>query len=399
MHYNLLYYGNSSGTCNEENNNTETKNTALKTIVNYVQPDILTVNELNPYNVYADNILNNVLNTGGVTYWERAAVSGSFIGNMLYYNSLKLAFLSQAVITTNFRIIDVYKLYYKSPDVATYHDTVFINFIVAHLKAGESETATRAEMTASVMDYIETNGLSGNILFMGDLNLYTSNESAYQNLINAPNPAIRFNDPINMPGDWGGNYDYRNYHTQSTHYGDNGCASSGGLDDRFDFILTSPSIMNNMNKVEYVQGSYTAIGQDGNHFNYSVNYPDNNSVPQEVIDALYNMSDHLPVTLQLEIAQTPVEGIADNNICNEFNVVLLNNKVVSSLQMNIFAKYAGACSIEIISVIGKTEYNNVLYCHSGKNYFELSLENFKKGLYIIKVVMGKDIIVRKFLRQ
>jgi hypothetical protein len=53
MVYNLLQYPSAS--------NYQTKNAYLDTIVNYVKPQILGVNELNPPSTNADNILNLVL--------------------------------------------------------------------------------------------------------------------------------------------------------------------------------------------------------------------------------------------------------------------------------------------------------------------------------------------------
>ena len=42
------------------------------------------------------------------------------------------------------------------------------------------------------------------------------------------------------------------------------------MDDRFDFILASNEIMKNVDKIEYISGTYKALGQDGNRFNGSI---------------------------------------------------------------------------------------------------------------------------------
>ena len=52
MHYNLLMYGNNSGWCNENNNDVDEKNLNLQTIIDYVKPDIFTVNELSENTFY-----------------------------------------------------------------------------------------------------------------------------------------------------------------------------------------------------------------------------------------------------------------------------------------------------------------------------------------------------------
>lgn len=56
---------------------------------------------------------------------------------------------------------------------------------------------------------------------------------------------------------------------------------------------------------KYVAGSYTVIGNDGWHFNKSINAePANSVVSQEVANALYDASEHLPVYLDLNFQQT-----------------------------------------------------------------------------------------------
>jgi hypothetical protein len=71
MHYNLLMYGNDFGGCNSSNNNVNNKNDYLKTIIEYVKPDILTVNEIYKDSYFHDLILNNVFNINGINYFQR----------------------------------------------------------------------------------------------------------------------------------------------------------------------------------------------------------------------------------------------------------------------------------------------------------------------------------------
>src|SRR5208283_1408111 len=80
--------------------------------------------------------------------------------------------------------------------------------------------------------------------------------------------------------------------TQSTRVGalpDSG--STGGLNDRFDMILTSASSMD----TNIILSSYTPFGNDGHHFDGNINDLPNTAVPDSVANALYYASDHLPV--------------------------------------------------------------------------------------------------------
>ena len=116
MHYNLLYYGDNSFGCNSTNNNVNDKNDYLKTIVKYVNPDILTVNEISENEYYHQLLLNNALNTDDIEYFKKVNIpnySNSNIVNMLYYNSNKLSLYSQSAISTNVRDIDILKLFYN----------------------------------------------------------------------------------------------------------------------------------------------------------------------------------------------------------------------------------------------------------------------------------------------
>ena len=48
-------------------------------------------------------------------------------------------------------------------------------------------------------------------------------------------------------------------------------------------------------------------GNDGNHFNKSIlQTPENTSAPQEILEALHAMSDHLPVVMEIEIDPSQV---------------------------------------------------------------------------------------------
>ena len=100
-------------------------------------------------------------------------------------------------------------------------------------------------------------------------------------------------------GNWHNNNSYAPIHTQSTRSATGGYAGGayGGMDDRFDIIFTSNDIISGSQGVKYVTNSYVSEGQDGNHFNQSINSGTNSQVTQEIANALFYMSDHLPVSL------------------------------------------------------------------------------------------------------
>ncbi|MCK5170805.1 MAG: hypothetical protein KAQ75_13085, partial [Bacteroidales bacterium] len=242
MHYNLLNYGNNFAGCIENNNHIDDKAEHLKKIIQYVHPDIFTVNEIACSTGIVDHLLQNALNIYGGNKYKKGVLSCTslpYLANVLFYNSKKLVYYSHHAITTDIRDININTLYYYSNDLEN-GDTAFIHCVVAHLKAGSDadDAAQRADETSALMNYLDKN-LRGNIFLLGDLNVYNSSEECFQNLVNEANPEIRFYDPIEQIGNWHNNVNYAGIHTQSTHLTDDGCPASGGMDDRFDFILFS----------------------------------------------------------------------------------------------------------------------------------------------------------------
>ena len=131
-------------------------------------------------------------------------------------------------------------------------------------------------------------------------------------------------DPINQMGNWHNNNSYALIHTQSTRSSTEGYAGGayGGMDDRFDIIFTSNDIISGSQGVKYVTNSYVSEGQDGNHFNQSINSGTNSQVTQEIANALFYMSDHLPVSLSFTLEQQPLsnkENLKDPLV--EFSIV------------------------------------------------------------------------------
>ncbi len=397
MQYNLLMYGNNFGGCNSSNNNIDNKNQYLNTIVDYVQPDILTVNELDADPFYSDYILNGALNINGINYFQMGEpinVSNSYTINQIYYNSDKLVLYTQGAISTSYRDITIYRLYYNTPDLKYTKDTVYINCCVTHLKAGQGYEDERANETQKLMNYLNNSNAIGNYMMMGDFNFYTNAEPGFQNLVNYYNEDVRFYDPVNKMGSWNNNSYYASVHTQSTHTS-GGCASGGGMDDRFDFILISDEMLSGTHKAQYVQDSYWAVGQDGQHFNKSLlDSPTNTSVPNDVLHALYNMSDHLPVTLKLAVGNNVgISTFERNNFTVKFS-----NPVKDNIKLTIENTKSGYYDITIVNTLGVIVYSGKVEV-SGTTTFSIPSGSFKSGLYILRITdKNGNGVVRKIVK-
>jgi len=292
MYYNLLNYPDAS----------PERSDTLRKIVQYVSPDVFVVNELMT-EVGADLILNESLNQFGTSTFQRAAfVDGTDTDNMLFYNSDKLGLVTQTQIETSLRDFSEYVLYYKSPGLNASSDTVYLHFYSAHLKAGAGDFAQRADEAQILKNYLNSRTGLENVFVGGDFNFYSGNEEGCYIL--RTSGSVELFDPLDEIGDWSANWVYADLHTQSTRMSSFGDGSGGGMDDRFDLIFVSDDVLSNENGVAYIEDSYWALGQDGGRYNQSIISPTNFSVPDSVSQALYWMSDHLPVVMDVELDYT-----------------------------------------------------------------------------------------------
>jgi hypothetical protein len=387
MHYNLLNYGNNYGGCTESNNSYVDKTGYLKTILNYVKPDILTVNEINESFLYHDYLLNNALNINGIDYYQRGNppnYSSSYIINQIFYNTEKLTMISNLAIETNYRDIDIFRLKVEPTGL---QNEFYLNCVIAHLKAGNetSDENERANETSKLMNYLDNANASGNYTLSGDFNVYTASEQAFQTLLFYSNTDIRFYDPINKIGEWNNNEYFATVHTQSTHYSSNNCFSSGGLDDRFDFFLASDEIINGTEYMKYIPGTYKALGQDGEHFNNSLTAsPQNNSVPAEVLYSLYNMSDHLPVVMKIIVGDNlGLQKIREQNFS-----LSMQNPVHNTLYLTVTALKPLDLAIQISNPQGQLLFSNSYPIEESTNSIQIPFTKFPEGVYLVQV--GED---------
>ncbi len=298
MHYNVMNYGNNAVGCNATTNGLEKKDTLIRRIVQYAQPDIISFNEVNRATILQDRLLQRSLNVGGVTSYVKAPVSNIIVSSLVngfFYNSTKLGLKSHRGIAAAIRDLDHYRLYVLPQPGET--DTVFLNVIVAHLKAANTtaDQNDRAAQVRSLNNYLRTQDTSEAYIFQGDFNVYRSTELAYLRMVR-PDSGGHFRDPLNRPGAWSANASFADVHTQSPYNGPSGqCFAAGGMDDRFDQQLVNRPLLDPTRRLLYNPAAFRPIGQDGRHFNQAVNQGTNNSAPPLVISAILNNSDHLPI--------------------------------------------------------------------------------------------------------
>lgn len=389
MQYNLMYYSdNAPEGCNTSANSLENKDTYIKNIFHYVKPDIFCVNEIGKNNVYANRLLQNALNQNGMDYFATCNTQSNSsnsisIGNRLFYDTRKFVPVETFFIPTLYSFFNGYRFYLNSPDL-THGDTVYITFIVGHLKAGNYAEA-RYQQIEKLMTYIDEHNLSGNIILSGDFNSAGSNEQGLAYLFNPSVYAHRFIDPINKMGDWYNNSSFANYHTQSTHSSNNeDCFSGGGLDDRFDLILVSPAVRYGNQGVMAISSSYHALGQDGEHFNNGLLSPTNHSgLPTNILQSLYYNSDHLPVVMDLTVNANKVSLHDTEN--PSFDIEAINPIRNDQLSFSLFAKQTGVYHARLYALDGRLLWLQSIEATAGT---ETSVQQHFKasaGIYFLKI--------------
>ena len=371
MFYNLLQFPNQSPKRINE----------LKTIVHEVKPDVFMVCELSS-NEGSVTILTQALNTNGISYYQRASYfDDGAMNNMLYYNTRKYRLMGQDTIASEPRFATVYELLYKP--ALEQGDSIVNTFIIVHLKAGNSDAAERTTAARKIRWHIdqETNG--ENIFLAGDFNIYSPTEGAFTTFTEKGKHPLT--DPIDQIGEWSNDDYYARVHTQSTRTTSFGGGSTGGMDDRFDWILTSQDLEKGDNQVQYVFGSYKAFGNDGQHFNTAINIGTNQAVSSEIADALHAMSDHLPVVMEVSYSYV-----------NSVDEVTVQEPIIYSTNHSISITGVGANTIHSASLYdinGREIFKN----ENGKvSKMEVSLPQ-APGIYLVKVETAGNVFVKKLI--
>lgn len=379
MYYNILNYPGS----------TPERVSHFRIVNLYVQPDILLVNELISDDG-ASMLLEDGLNVNGNNSYKKADfTNGPDSDNMLFYDSTKVTLYSQDIITTELRHINEYVLYNNAPD----YDTIFYHMYSAHLKSstGSVNQQKRLAEVREFKAWIDSKPVIENIFFGGDFNFYSSSEPAYDTLVNYGVHIL--NDPLTA-GDWHDNSSHASIHSQSTRTSQFGGGASGGLDDRFDFILYSDDVKYGTNGVNYISNSCKSIGNDGNHFNIAIiDPPTNTSVPDSVLQALYYMSDHMPVICDLEINLGTYQG---ENIKLGIEIDVFPNPA-SELVTIKFDNFRGQTKVNLINSLGVVLKKREFFIDGNSNQVDFDLSGMQSGVYFIGVICENIQEVKKVI--
>ncbi|MFM7244939.1 MAG: hypothetical protein ACKO40_12320 [Planctomycetaceae bacterium] len=278
--------------------------------------DILVLEEANTVGTTGTQFA-GVLNTlSGGTSYAHSQLNGDTSGSgrpICIYNTA-------TVRMTNERTIGVVSstgqprqtLRYQFEPVG-YDAAAGFTLYASHYKAsntGSDEARRNIEATVIRAD-ADALGPGTAVIHLGDLNFYKATDPAFVTLTGT-GPA-RFFDPVGSVGSWSGNAAYMAVHTQSpATTAAFGGQVTGGLDDRFDFQLTTASLLDGRG-MDCLTDSYWAFGNTSTHVMKGAITTGSAAAlaallpgyttPQaaSVLTSLSRVTDHLPVVADYQL--------------------------------------------------------------------------------------------------
>ena len=284
------------------------KEVHFRTVLSAYKPDLFVMQELMDASG-ADRFRDSVAELVNPDYAMAEFVEGYDTDNGMFYDATQFTCVSNTPIITELRNISQFHMQHLASGTHFY-------VYVVHLKAssgGENEAQRKREVD-SLRAYTALLPENAFYWVSGDFNMYDENEDGYLALMDDAEPGY-FVDILadSLSTTWNNAANAR-FHTQSTRLDAFGGGSTGGMDDRFDMILCSPSILTG-DSLYIIPETMKPIGNDGMRYNQTINDPVNAAVSEELADALYFASDHIPITASFVFQyETPEDTTQDTTL-------------------------------------------------------------------------------------
>lgn len=302
--YNVLNYPGSTGPARDPRYRTILQPLAADVIVTEEQTSQTGVNEF----------LSQVLNTLEPGQWAAAPfVDGNDTDAALFYKPAKVQFLHQRAYYPN--AADLLRMVHEYTLAPVGYDTTRTRLVLAavHLKASQTSACTppceqvRGAECRGLRDSLNALPAGTCAFACGDMNFYfATNEPGYTILTEAEvNNVGRLYDVFPPAvGAWHDNAASVPIHTQSPCLSGGALcasgASTGGLDDRFDFFLPTLNLGDGQG-LDIVPNSYVSVGNDGQHWNKNITDLPITPEGADYDTALIKASDHLPIRIDLQL--------------------------------------------------------------------------------------------------
>jgi endonuclease/exonuclease/phosphatase family metal-dependent hydrolase len=365
-------------------------------VISYSNPDIFICQEIS--GPAANKVLfNQVFQAFAPGVYDTCTFDmGPDTGNLLFFKKSRAKFISNTPIRTELRYITEFKMYI--PYIA---DTV--RFFSCHLKAssGSTNELQRGREVDTLRYYTNRLPVGKYFVMTGDFNIYSANEIAYQKLQAVTIGEGQLYDPIvGMTGTWA-NASYAFYHTQSPRLRSFGGGAPGGMDDRFDLLLHSKAMTLPANKIymSYLRARYFTVGNDGNHYNDSINKLPNNSAPLAVINGIHYASDHCPIIGVYMMNGTSGVVTQTSTLANSFSLYQnFPNPFNPGTTINFDLPRSSYVSLTVYDMNGKQVMNPVNENRSaGKFSVSIDASALPSGTYFYRLRAGNFVSMKKMI--
>ena len=403
-------------------------NSQLEKEVHNLNPDLIGLDKVqaikltnaDPYGIsptwYADSIIWGSLDVaypGRYAYCTLTDYSEATDNDMsvLFYNRNKIGFLTVKPLYIGEEDIDLYKLFYKDPNLNTTHDTTFLYVVLCHTISGTSSTGRDGQATQVVDSLKKFFTHLPNCIYMGDFNTHNTTEPGYELITQTADTSFLFYDPpfhpdnkLTYPIDWTTTPSLAAAQltttTRST-TNPNSCGNTGGAYDWFDHIFLSDYIINNYDYIRYIPNSWKSVGNDGNRvgidINDSITHGKNLSAPSSMLNAEWQFTDKYPVVVELGITyNTTVTGMRANTQQSE-GYVRINNPVKDLLMAYFTTNMLGEkATMELYDVLGRVVYSTSFVVNSLQMTENI---NLTPGVYFLHTQIGEHTYTNKIVKE
>ena len=237
---------------------------------------------------------------------------------------------------------------------------------------------------------------------MGDFNVKTYTEPCFQAALNPSDSNYKFYDAANQLANWHSNpAPYAKYLTVDTRtVALNDCGSNSGMQDWYDHILITKDILKGTDSLMYVPNSFVTVGQDGQHLNGALtDAPTNTAAPAYIINDLYYMSNHLPVTVKLAVNKEKALPLAIEPVSEQPSLIKFSNPVTSKINFTLVDdKLSGQkVKMALYNILGGEVLRNDIILSSENS---VALPQIAPGMYIIRLTQnGQTIAQCKLVKE
>lgn len=372
----------------------------LRNIIDYTRPNLLMVQELETAEgLQSITDMMNEIGYGDFAHPEfipqqSPGSPSNQLQQSIVFDTEIFRLKSDGVVLTDYRDINEYVLYLNDPALANGSDTTFLFVYVTHLKSstGTDNEQMRLSMVNYLITHFETLPANSHVLFAGDFNLYNNLEPAYLAMMDESN-AIVMHDIYTSYGNWAGSaFEHKEILTQCTRssviFND---GAGGGVDDRFDFILMSESLMNQSSEFAYTENSYKSVGNTGGCYNQSItDCSSGNEVPPHILQSMYFMSDHIPQ--YCEFHSDLIDHVAEINFKQPELLIRNSNQQSQQISYTLSGLAGLNYSLDVIDINGKViHHQEQMSTLSGV----IDVSPFPQGMYLLRVISDSEKILPK----